>query len=114
MADASPSGKLARALRADEYFATHGPKLEEAFSNSVTECMDVQPDDPLKFIGTHMLKQVSPVVPAVRAHHPYSLVDDGVQPNEWSLLSWTESARLHRVVYAALRAAVEAKAGGYS
>ena len=110
----SPSAVLAHARRVDAYFVTHGSALEESFSHAITECMDAQPDDPLKFIGTHMLKQVSPVVPAVCAHHPYSLMDDGVQPNEWSLLSWTESAGLHRVVFATLRAAVEAKAGGYS
>ena len=123
----SPSHR--KTLEEARYLEAH--KLEDRLSHAVHECMRRMPADPLVFIASQLQTPHGEMTAAANRkkeaeeepkHEPKQaasgvkppLVDDGVEPNEWSLLSWTESARLHRVVYAALRAAVEAKPGGYS
>ena len=88
---------LPRARRADEYFATHGSALEDAFSTSVTECMTVRPDDPLKFIGSRMLKQSSLQVSAA-----CRTTESPAITSEWATAGWLSSAGIEQQLASAL------------
>ena len=82
--------RIARAQQADQYVAGHIAELEEALSNSVSECMAEQPNDPVKFVGMHVLRKASQ---AVGSSHATGNTDRSAAAvaSEWTAASWLGS-----------------------
>ena len=95
----------------EAYLETHQAAIEESLGDAVNALVHVQPSNPLAFVAEHLLAAKSAAAASSGAP-PVAIPedDDAATSDKWSLSKWVRGAGVHRVLAAALQAAVAAHA----
>ena len=96
------AASLERAREIDEYAAAHIAALEDGLSTSINECMTNQPNDPLQFIGMHLLRETSQAMAADGGRATGDTNQSTPMAFDWSAAGWLASLGIDSLLAGAL------------